>query len=148
MGGGLTLDELRALDSAGAALVDAMRRLQKLPATLERDPLALSVQRLEECEFWLHKAMELTVKNRARADAEAAEIRNTVEELAEAPRCPGCSWVLRRKEQPAMPERLLADGSVYKPPEHWCCDNCGRSFEACELTFPVRIGIDPNKVRR
>jgi hypothetical protein len=138
---GLTLDELRALDAAGAAIADAMRRLQKLPSTLERAPLANAVQRLEECEFWLHSVMKQTLKARAAAAASAVEVLERTEQLAEAPRCPACSWVLTRVQHPPMPERLLADGSVYKPPEHWDCGNCGRRFEACELTFPVVIGV-------
>lgn len=67
--GGLTLDELRALDAASAPLVDAIRRAQKLPATLDRDAIALLVNKLEEAEFWLHATMQRTLKNRAERSA-------------------------------------------------------------------------------
>jgi rubredoxin len=139
---GLTLDELHALDAAGAAIADAMRRLQKLPSTLERTPLANAVQRLEECEFWLHTVMKQTLKARAAAAASAVEVLERTEELAAAPRCPGCSWVLRRKD-PLPAGAFPPEHPNRQRPELWCCDNCGRSFEACELTFPVRIGVGP-----
>lgn len=134
---GLTLDELRALDAAGAAIADAMRRLQKLPSTLERAPLANAVQRLEECEFWLHSVMKQTLKARAAAAASAVEVLERAETLDTSPRCPACSLVLVRGPA-ACPQPLPR---LPGAPEVWHCDNCGRNFEACELTFPVRIGV-------
>ncbi len=49
---GLTTDEHEALAALHNAIAEAIRRAQKLPATLDRRSAALVVTKLEEAEHW------------------------------------------------------------------------------------------------
>jgi hypothetical protein len=66
-GGFLTLDEAVALGTLHDIIAEAIRRAQKVPATIDRRCLALVVTKLEEAEHWAIEARRREFDHRAQA---------------------------------------------------------------------------------
>lgn len=67
---GLTVDEHQSLSVLYTAIAEAIRRGQKVPASIDRRCMALCVDRLEEAEHWALQAVRIAVD---RCDREREE---------------------------------------------------------------------------
>lgn len=57
----LTVDEYGAMAAVAQVIDDAIRRAQKVPATIDRRCMALVVTKLEEAEHWALAALRVAV---------------------------------------------------------------------------------------
>lgn len=60
--GGLTLDECESTTALLLSIADAIRRAQKVPASIDRRCMALVVTKLEEAEHWAIQSLRVAVE--------------------------------------------------------------------------------------